>query len=164
MKFNYTYENKKFIEKQKKQAEEYRKQGVSEDDIKAMYEFDREQFNSERRYREHTQPLVSVDIYNDESKVSKSDLLSDIMSEMAVSQEETGSPSRYWWIETINNDRLAEALKALSVTDKEILTLYFVEGYVQSEIGERLGTTQKQISRSLKRIIKSLTNCLKRGV
>ena len=57
MGWNNAYETKKFEAKQKKQAEEYRALGMTEEQIKEMYEFDLEQLKSERRYRMHTQPL-----------------------------------------------------------------------------------------------------------
>ena len=48
MSWNNAYETKKFEAKQKKQAEEYRALGMTEEQIQAMYEFDLEQFNRER--------------------------------------------------------------------------------------------------------------------
>ena len=42
MKWNNGYERKRFEANQKKLAEEYRKAGMTEEQIKAMYEFDLE--------------------------------------------------------------------------------------------------------------------------
>ena len=44
MSWNNGYERKKFEARQKKQAEEYKAQGMTEEQIKAMYEFDLEQY------------------------------------------------------------------------------------------------------------------------
>lgn len=57
MSWNNGYERSKFEARQKKQAEEYRALGMTEEQIKTMYEFDLEQFNSDRRYLIHTQSL-----------------------------------------------------------------------------------------------------------
>ena len=47
--WNDGYERRKFEARQKKQAEEYRALGMTEEQIKAMYEFDLEQYKSDRR-------------------------------------------------------------------------------------------------------------------
>lgn len=58
MSWNDGYERKMFAKRQKKQAEEYRALGMTEEQIQAMYEFDLEQFKSERRNRMHTQQFM----------------------------------------------------------------------------------------------------------
>ena len=60
MSWNNGYETKKFEARQKKQAEEYRALGMTEEQIQAMYEFDLEQFKSERR---HTQYASSLSVF-----------------------------------------------------------------------------------------------------
>lgn len=52
MSYNHGLEEKKFKERWQKTAEEYRKSGMTEEQISAIYKFDREVFNSNRRYRE----------------------------------------------------------------------------------------------------------------
>ena len=54
MSYNHGLEEKKFKEQWQKTAEEYRKAGMTEKQIAEIYEFDREVFNSNRRYREKT--------------------------------------------------------------------------------------------------------------
>ena len=66
MGWNNAYERKKFEAKQKKQAEEYRALGMTEEQIQIMYEFDLEQFNSNRSYYSHTQSFIPDDF--DESE------------------------------------------------------------------------------------------------
>ena len=58
MSWNDAYERRKFKENQKKQAAEYRALGMTEEQIQAMYEFDLEQFRSDRRFYSHTQSLL----------------------------------------------------------------------------------------------------------
>ena len=64
--WNDGYERRKFEARQKKQAEEYRALGMTEEQIKAMYEFDLEQYKSDRRYYSHTQSFVPDDFDEDE--------------------------------------------------------------------------------------------------
>ena len=60
MSYNHGLEEKIFEKQWKKTSEEYRKSGMTEEQIAAIYEFDRKVFNSDRRYRERT-----VDLLND---------------------------------------------------------------------------------------------------
>ena len=57
MSYNHGLEEKKFNEYWNEISEEYRKAGMTEDQIMSMLEFEREVFNSDRRYRENTVEL-----------------------------------------------------------------------------------------------------------
>ena len=48
-------ERKRFNEEQKRLAEQYRAAGMTEEQIEQMYQFDLVEFNSRRRFSEHTQ-------------------------------------------------------------------------------------------------------------
>ena len=73
MSYNHGLEEKKFKEQWQKTAEEYRKAGMTEKQIAEIYEFDREVFNSNRRYREKTVGLFdnsnsrTLTVYDDYS-------------------------------------------------------------------------------------------------
>ena len=73
MSYNHGLEEKKFKEQWQKTAEEYRKAGMTEKQIAEIYEFDREVFNSIRRYREKTVGLFdnsnsrTLTVYDDYS-------------------------------------------------------------------------------------------------
>ncbi|MFE6511011.1 sigma-70 family RNA polymerase sigma factor [Nocardioides sp. NPDC057767] len=49
-----------------------------------------------------------------------------------------------------------KALVGLGETDQMILRLRYAEGLTQAEIGERIGATQAQVSRSLARILRRM--------
>ncbi|MEI7058157.1 sigma-70 family RNA polymerase sigma factor [Nocardioides sp. CCNWLW239] len=49
-----------------------------------------------------------------------------------------------------------QAMGDLGETDRMILQLRFVDGLSQSEIGDRIGATQAQVSRSLARILRRM--------
>ena len=61
MSWNDGYERRKFEAGQKKQAEEYRALGMTEEQIQAMYEFDLEQYKSDRCHYSHTQSFIPDD-------------------------------------------------------------------------------------------------------
>ena len=56
------FERKRFDEEQKRLAEEYRIAGMTEEQIEQMYQFDLVEFNSRRRFSEHTQQLSLIHI------------------------------------------------------------------------------------------------------
>lgn len=107
MSWNNAYERKKFEARQKKQSEEYRALGMTEEQIKEMYEFDLEQYKSDRRYHMHTQPFTSSDFDDGEDDESESTLLNKFFDELTVIIDSSSEHSRYWWIEEIEDEELA---------------------------------------------------------
>lgn len=152
MSWNNGYERKKFEARQKKQAEEYKAQGMTEEQIKAMYEFDLEQYKSDRRYHLHTQPFSSSDFDDGEDDDSESTLLNKFFDELTVTIGSCGEKSRYWWIEEINNPKLAEAIKALSPEQFELLTLVVIDGYMQAEAAKKMGIPYRTFKFKLRNI------------
>lgn len=157
MSWNNGYETKKFEAKQKKQAEEYRALGMTEEQIQAMYEFDLEQFKSERRHRIHTQPLQVEEFEENDADESDNTLLNEFFDELTYTIETSGNKSRYWGIEEIENQKLAERIKTLSREDLELLTKSIIDGYSQTELAEIYAIAQKNISKKLKRIKKFIS-------
>ena len=157
MSWNNGYERRKFEAWQKKQAEEYRALGMSEEQIQAIYAFDLEQFNSERRYRMHTQPIHVQEFEENDADESDNTLLNEFFDELTCNIETSGYKSRYWWIEEIENPKLAERIKILSKDDLELLTKSIIDEYTQTELADIYGIAQKNISKKLKRIKKFLS-------
>ena len=158
MKWNNGYERRMFEIKQKKQAEEYRKAGMTEEQIKAMYEFDLEQFNSDRKYYRRTQPFTSSDFEEGDEDDSESTLLEKFEEQITVSLDDATCHSRYWWIEELDNPKLAEAIKKLTKEQIELLTLVVVDGCDQSEVAKIFNVNQSTISRRFESIKKILKN------
>lgn len=154
--WNDGYERRKFEARQKKQAEEYRALGMTEEQIKAMYEFDLEQYKSDRRYHMHTQPFTSSDLDDGEDDDSESTLLHKFFDELTVTIDNSGEKSRYWWIEEIDNPQLARRIKMLSQEDLELITKRVIDGCTQADLAEIYGIAQKNISKKLSRIKKYL--------
>ena len=55
---------------------------------------------------------------------------------------------------------LRPAVSQLAERDREILRMRFYEGLTQAEIGSRIGVTQTQVSRTLRRILEDLHQTL----
>ena len=152
MSWNNAYETKKFEARQKKQAEEYRALGMSEEQIQIMYEFDLEQFNSNRSYYSHTQSFIPDDFdesEDDDEKLSIFDKFKDVLT---TSIEDSGNKSRYWWVEEIEDAELSKRIKLLNAEDIELITLYAFDGYTQEEIADQFSCTKQNIQKKLRRI------------
>ena len=152
MSWNDGYERRKFEARQKKQAEEYRALGMTEEQIQTMYEFDLEQFKSERRHRMHTQQFTSSDFDEGEADDSESTLFDKFFDELTCTIETSGEHSRYWWVEEIEDADLCKRIKSLSVDDIELITLYAFDGYTQDEIAIKFSCTKQNIQKKFRRI------------
>lgn len=129
MSYNHGLEEKIFEEQWKKTAEEYRKSGMTEEKIAAIYEFDREVFNSDRRYRERT-----IDLFDNPS-----------MKKLKV-YDDYSANNRYGWIDKIEDSEKYEKVMALPEIWREAFTLYIFDGYAQKEISSKLLKPQQTIS------------------
>lgn len=147
MSWNNGYETKKFKARQKKQAEEYRALGMTEDQIQAMYEFDLEQFKSERRHRMHTQPLQVEEFEENDADESDNTLLNEFFDELTCTIETSGDKSRYWWVEEIDDSETVKKIKSLSERDLEILTLMVIDELTHEEIAKIMGVCVRTIER-----------------
>jgi DNA-directed RNA polymerase specialized sigma24 family protein len=160
MSFNNGLERKKFEAAWKKLRVEYAAAGMDEAAVEAMYQFDLDTFNSERRYAEHTQelPFQQFDDDGDTAGEDTSALLVKFFDAFAVMPQETVGTNRYGWVEEIRSKTLSAAVQRLSEADIELLTLHVYEGYGVSEIAKMKGVTQSAISQKIIRIKKFLKN------
>ena len=139
MSWNDGYERKMFAKRQKKQAEEYRALGMTEEQIKEMYEFDLEQFKSERRHRMHTQSLQVEEFEENDADESDNTLLNEFFDELTCTIETSGDKSRYWWVEEIEDEALERRVKGMASEEIEMITLLVFEGYTQIEASQKMG-------------------------
>ena len=121
MSYNHGLEEKKFKEQWQKTAEENRKAGMTEKQIAEIYEFDREVFNSDRRYRERT-----VDLF-DNPNIKKLKVYDNYSAN-----------NRYGWIDKIVDSEKYEKVMVLPKIWREAFTMYIYDGYTQKEISSRL--------------------------
>jgi hypothetical protein len=154
MGFNYALEKKKFDTHWALKKKAYRKAGMAAADIQLMKDFDWEFFLSERRFRLHTQPLPSECITeNDEDSISG---LFKKFDSLKVTFSESDFTGRHSWIETVDDCELYSKLSCLSSEDVELLTLYVLDEYTQSDIAAKIGISQRGVSKRIERIEKLL--------
>ena len=150
MGFNYAREKMQFETEWKKLQKEYVAAGMATEDIESMRTYDWDMFLSRRNYENHTQPLPDT-YFSGDSMDGRSPLFRKFAS-LTTTFDEEDFPGRYKWIDSISNADLSLKLKALTIKDLELLTLYAVEGLTQAEISSLLGRDQSVISRKIKRI------------
>ena len=156
MNWNNGYERKRFDEEQKKRAEEYRKLGMNEAQIREMYLFDLDWFKSIRRYYTHTQSLISG-AFDDGNEDNFENALYKLFSEaLSAAMDKPIKRSRYWWIEDIEDPALVQKIKRLNENDLELLTLFAFDGYTLTEIGMIYRCTPQNIHQKYKRIKNNL--------
>lgn len=162
MRFNKGYEWKKFEDGWERLRREYAAAGMDEAAIASMYEFDRGVFNSDRRYAEHTQVVDMHGLFDDGDAADEGNmaLLQRFRDRFSVPQADTVTGGRYSWIEGIDSPALYRCLSGLSAPDKEILTLWVMEGWSASEIARMQGSTQQNISKKIGRIRRTIKRAL----
>ena len=156
MSFNKGLELKKFEAHWEKLRIEYAAAGMTEDAIQKMYDYDRQQFNSERTLVERTQEFTAPAYESSEEEASP--LMLRYQEAITTTDTYHETKSKFAWIGEIENERLLSALENLSEDDLKLLTLYAYEGYTVTEISKVLGVSQPTISIKIKRI----TNFLKK--
>jgi DNA-directed RNA polymerase specialized sigma24 family protein len=117
-----------------------------------MYEFDLEQFKSERRHRMHTQPLQVEEFEDNDADESDNTLLNEFFDELTCTIETSGDKSRYWWVDEIEDAELSKRIELLSADDIELITLYVFDGYTQDEIAIQFSCTKQNIQKKFRRI------------
>ncbi len=156
MSFNKGYELKKFEAHWEKLRIEYAAAGMTEEAIQKMYDYDRQQFNSERTFIERTQEFTAPAYESSEEEASP--LMLRYQDAIAVTDTYHETKSRFAWIGEIENEQLLTALETLKTEDLEIITMYAYEGYDITEISKVYGVSRPTISIKIKRITKFLKN------
>ena len=154
MGWNNANERRKFEERQKRLAIEYRANGMTDKQIEEMYQFDLRQFNSNRRYREHTQAF-QVDEFDDADE-SDNSLMRYFPEPLTSKIDDLASKTRFGWVEEIEDERLYKILIGMSKDDIELITLYVFDGYTQDEIANYMNCTKQNIQKKFHRIKKHL--------
>lgn len=152
MSWNNAYRRKQFEEKQKKQAEEYMVLGMTEEQIQAMYEFDLEQFRSDRRFYSHTQSLLPDTFDENEDNDEKLSIFELFKDVFTTTIEEAECKSRYWWVDEIGEDDLLGGVRNLNSEQIEILTLIVFENYSQKDAAEKMGIPYRSFKRKIQQI------------
>ena len=156
MSFNKGYELKKFEAHWEKLRIEYAAAGMTEDAIQKMYDYDRQQFNSERTFVERTQEFTAPAYESSEEEAFP--LMLRYQEAITTKDTYHETKSRFAWIGEIENERLLAALESLSELDLKILTLYVYAGYTESEIASALESKRITIHKRIERMTMFLKN------
>ena len=152
MTFNYGAEKRRVEKVWAKLAKTYAEAGMEPEAIKAMYEFDWEIFKSERNEALHTQEFAIPESANEEMDDCESPLYEKFLEQLSSEYDTFGSHSRYWWLEELTTPCLTIGVPALTVEDKELLTLYIVDELTVREIAEIQEKTKSSVERHLQRV------------
>ena len=132
MSWNNGYERRKFEQVQKAQAKEYRKCGMNEEQIQAMYLQDLQEYRNNRIYAIHIQSVEELESDGEESRnaLHKKFLLSMTCT---MDMSECG---RYGWIDEIENNsvkllELRERLKEYTGFDYSVIPESIVEAFIE---------------------------------
>ena len=160
MNWNDGKERKKFLKKQEELRKAYLAAGMTEEQIKALYEFDLEAYRLRRREALHTQK-IDFEPYEGEASDEGQNPLYSIFNDKLTTEIDLTSLSRFSWIEEIEDEDLCQALKLLSEDYLEIITELLVDKLSQSEIARKRGVTRKAVNNKISRIKKFLKKFLK---
>ena len=162
MAFNKGYELKKFEAHWEKLRIEYAAAGMADDAIQKMYDYDRQQFNSERTCIERTQEFTAPAYESSEEEASP--LMLRYQEAITTTDTYHETKSNFAWIGEIENEQLLTALENLDDADLKLLTLYAYEEYSTVELSKVYHIAQQNISKKILRITKFLKNFYFRGV
>lgn len=162
MKWNNGAEQKKFEREQEKLRKQYLAAGMTEEQIQAMYEFDKNNMNLRQREARHTQNLDIEAFDDDGDDEAKNPLLKKFIDNFSCTDKHFEG-ERYDWIEEIENEELYKAIKSLSQEDLDLITMLAFDGYKQNEIAKKKGVVSVVICKKIKRLKKYLKLFLKDG-
>ena len=152
MTFNYAVEKRKFEKVWAKLEKTYAEAGMEPEAIKAMRELDWEIFKSERNEALHTQEFAIPESTDVEMDDCESPLYEKFLEQLSSEYDTYGSHSRYWWLDELTAPCLTIGVPALTLEDKELLTLYIVDRLTIREIARYLNLQKSTISEKLQRV------------
>lgn len=126
--------------------------GMTEEQVRAMYDYDLSVLNGNRREAIHNQRL-GLSSFNDDSDDGQNPLLDKFLYALTT-EIDRNDVNRYAWVDEIENERLGIALKSMPQDYIELLTEIVIEGKTQKEIAQERGVVKSAISNKMKRIEK----------
>ena len=140
---------KDFNEEQKRVAQEYREDGVSEETIKVILELNKKDLLNDIKYRTHNQSLNYVN--DDFDSETQNPLIEKYFENFAVYQEEIDMP----FPDSFDSEDFREFVLGLSKTDSLILEL-FIEGFKQVDISKTVGLPPYTVGKRIKKMKKDM--------
>lgn len=152
MTFNYALEKKKFDAAWESLRKFYTESGMEPEAIEAMHEYDWDAFKAARIEALHTQELKLPPDMDGDFEALESPLMKKFGKQLTTEYDTFGGHSRYWWIDELTTPCLTIGVPLLTEEDKEILTMFIVEGMTTREIAARMNTNHTKISRRLQKL------------
>ena len=131
MHFNDGYERKKFIKEHEKMRKEYRKAGMSDDEIDEIFLYDWDRYKEQRNHCHHNRYIAENEEFESIS----------IEDEIYLRADN--------WHQAIKNVNLYLAIMSLSDEQRLIIWLYAFEGLTQEEIKKFLGVSHSAIQKRI---------------
>ncbi len=149
MKWNNGREYAKFKKEQAELCKQYLTLGMTEEQIKTMYDFDKSYLNLLQREARHTQKL-NIEVFDeDEYDESKSPLLKKFLDRLCV--EDNYFDNRFTWIEQIENKEIYYAIKAMTEKDRNVISYLVFDDYTVTQTARQLGVSHQAISKKVKK-------------
>ena len=142
MHFNDGYERKKFIKEHEKMRKEYRKAGMSDDEIDEIFLYDWDRYKEQRNYCLHNRYIEEYEEFE------------------SISTEEAFYLRAENWHQAIENVNLYLGIMSLNDEQRYIIWLYAFEGLTQKEIASYLGISRSAVRNRLKVIRKTIKKFL----
>lgn len=155
MAINFGAEYKRFKKEMEKKHELYTQLGMSQEQIDALEEFDKEEFLSNNTYKRHVQSL-SIDEDSDNPENLR--LLFKKFGDVLSVELKAISRDKYAWLDDISSLSLLEKLLSLSEDDLDLLDAYVFNEKRYREIGEARKVTPQCIYKRIQRIKKYLAD------
>ena len=152
MGFNCAQEKAKFDREWLRLRKEYADAGMSETAIQKIYDYDWYCFCRNRAYERRATQMPSLEI--DSPDDDRRSALLRKNEALFTSFDESSFPDRYAWVDTLEDLRLLQAIKTLSIEELEILTFLTLEEHSQKELAERWGCSQRAILKKFQKIKK----------
>lgn len=158
MGWNNGKERAKFERRQAKLREQYRAVGMTDEQIQAMYDYDKSIHNSNRRKAIHTQRL-DLCALDGEADDGQNPLIEKFADKLTV-ELDISEVSRFAWLEEIEDDGVVRIIKNLPMQDIELLTKIVVDKFTLTEIARMENITQQAVSKKFQKIKKIFQNRL----
>jgi len=156
MRYNHGLAEKEFKKNWEQQKEMYQKAGMTEEMIAQMFEYERQVFNSERRYLERYEDIQISESDSEEDYDARESKIREKNRNVLSVELYDNVMSDFWWLNEIEDANLYKKILALSCAERELLTLYAIEEHTIVEISRIKNVSHQTISKKISKIKKKL--------
>lgn len=151
MEWNNGKERALFEKEQAELRKKYLAAGMTEEQIQAMYDFDKAYLNLRQKEARHTQRL-NITAFDEDSgdDEGKNPLIKKFFYNFAFEDTHFENDD-FGWIEQITDKSLYKAVKSLTDKDKKILSLMIIGGFNVTQAAEQIGVSHQAISKKIKK-------------